>query len=74
MKLMLLNNYGKLLCDMDREKKDDVQCLISQDHSMSPLGLAATIAHEMGHNMGMSHDAQGCTCDHSDCIMTEVVK
>ncbi|KAB5555369.1 hypothetical protein PHYPO_G00033230 [Pangasianodon hypophthalmus] len=46
---------------------------VNQDHSMSPLGLAATIAHEMGHNMGMSHDVRGCTCGRSDCIMTEVV-
>ncbi|XP_053496306.1 zinc metalloproteinase/disintegrin-like HR1a [Ictalurus furcatus] len=46
---------------------------VNQDHSTSPLGLAATIAHEMGHNMGMSHDEQGCTCGLSDCIMTEVV-
>ncbi|XP_046710679.1 zinc metalloproteinase-disintegrin-like jararhagin isoform X2 [Silurus meridionalis] len=46
---------------------------VNQDHSTSPLGLAATIAHEMGHNMGMSHDVQGCTCGLSDCIMTEVV-
>ncbi|XP_027033564.1 zinc metalloproteinase/disintegrin [Tachysurus fulvidraco] len=44
---------------------------INQDHSTSPLGLAATIAHEMGHNMGMSHDVRGCTCGLSDCIMTE---
>ncbi|KAK3529332.1 hypothetical protein QTP70_029139 [Hemibagrus guttatus] len=46
---------------------------VNQDHSTSLLGLAATIAHEMGHNMGMSHDEWGCTCGPSDCIMTEVV-
>ncbi|XP_062858756.1 zinc metalloproteinase-disintegrin-like batroxstatin-1 [Trichomycterus rosablanca] len=47
---------------------------VNQDHNTSPLGLAATIAHEMGHNMGMSHDEPGCTCGQSDCIMTESLK
>ncbi|XP_017539884.1 disintegrin and metalloproteinase domain-containing protein 8 [Pygocentrus nattereri] len=48
---------------------------INQDHNKDPLGLAATIAHEMGHNMGMSHDAQHCTCGqfNTNCIMTERV-
>ncbi|KAL7869800.1 hypothetical protein AOLI_G00137880 [Acnodon oligacanthus] len=48
---------------------------INQDHNKDPLGLAATIAHEMGHNMGMSHDTQHCTCGlfNTNCIMTERV-
>ncbi|XP_076856139.1 disintegrin and metalloproteinase domain-containing protein 8 isoform X2 [Brachyhypopomus gauderio] len=50
---------------------------VNQDHNKSPMGLAATIAHEMGHNMGLSHDASHCTCGPSmsdtTCIMTERV-
>ncbi|XP_072523502.1 zinc metalloproteinase-disintegrin-like ohanin [Salminus brasiliensis] len=48
---------------------------VNQDHNIDPLGLAATIAHEMGHNMGMSHDASHCSCGpfNTNCIMTERV-
>ncbi|XP_007251367.3 zinc metalloproteinase-disintegrin-like batroxstatin-1 [Astyanax mexicanus] len=48
---------------------------VNQDHNSDPVGLAATIAHEMGHNMGMSHDGSHCSCGlfNLDCIMTERV-
>uniref|UniRef100_A0A8C3QZ28 ADAM metallopeptidase domain 8 n=1 Tax=Cyanoderma ruficeps TaxID=181631 RepID=A0A8C3QZ28_9PASS len=29
---------------------------VNQDHSTNPIGAASTMAHEMGHNLGMSHD------------------
>ncbi|XP_069316521.1 disintegrin and metalloproteinase domain-containing protein 8 [Eulemur rufifrons] len=37
---------------------------VNQDHSRSPVGVASTIAHEMGHNLGMDHDENvpGCHC------------
>ncbi|XP_051025439.1 disintegrin and metalloproteinase domain-containing protein 26A-like [Acomys russatus] len=35
--------------------------------SMSDMGFI--IAHEMGHNLGMSHDKYGCTCGRRQCIM-----
>uniref|UniRef100_A0A672V986 ADAM metallopeptidase domain 8 n=1 Tax=Strigops habroptila TaxID=2489341 RepID=A0A672V986_STRHB len=37
---------------------------VNQDHSTNPIGAASTMAHEMGHNLGMSHDEDvaGCRC------------
>lgn len=46
-----------------------------QDHSQNPVGVACTMAHEMGHNLGMDHDdnIQGCYCpearDRGGCVM-----
>ncbi|NXG00165.1 ADAM8 protein, partial [Sakesphorus luctuosus] len=48
---------------------------VSQDHSTNPIGAASTMAHEMGHNLGMSHDEEvpGCHCPVSKadggCVM-----
>ncbi|XP_075390634.1 disintegrin and metalloproteinase domain-containing protein 8 isoform X3 [Tenrec ecaudatus] len=37
---------------------------VNQDHNKSPLGVATTIAHEMGHNLAMDHDdnVDNCYC------------
>ncbi|XP_008588741.1 PREDICTED: disintegrin and metalloproteinase domain-containing protein 8 [Galeopterus variegatus] len=48
---------------------------VNQDHSQNPVGVASTLAHEMGHNLGMDHDEniQGCYCpvprEGGGCIM-----
>ncbi|NWZ36493.1 ADAM8 protein, partial [Brachypodius atriceps] len=48
---------------------------VNQDHSTNPIGAASTMAHEMGHNLGMSHDEEvaGCHCPASKaeggCVM-----
>ncbi|KAM5171856.1 zinc metalloproteinase-disintegrin-like VLAIP-B [Mantella aurantiaca] len=42
---------------------------INQDIFTAAAGVGATIAHEMGHNLGMNHDTAGCTCGAKTCIM-----
>ncbi|XP_061462642.1 disintegrin and metalloproteinase domain-containing protein 15 isoform X2 [Rhineura floridana] len=38
---------------------------ISMDHSVSPLVMASTLSHQLGHNLGLDHDGAGCGCDGS---------
>uniref|UniRef100_A0A1W7RJW4 Metalloproteinase (Type I) 6a n=1 Tax=Agkistrodon contortrix contortrix TaxID=8713 RepID=A0A1W7RJW4_AGKCO len=42
---------------------------IVEDHSKINLLVAVTMAHELGHNLGMRHDGNQCHCGANSCIM-----
>ncbi|XP_035291398.1 zinc metalloproteinase-disintegrin-like brevilysin H2a [Anguilla anguilla] len=42
---------------------------VIQDHNPKAIAVGATLAHEMGHNLGMNHDTSSCVCTDASCIM-----
>ncbi|XP_051924184.1 disintegrin and metalloproteinase domain-containing protein 28 [Hippocampus zosterae] len=43
---------------------------VVQDHNNRAIAVGATLAHEMGHNLGMNHDdSSACICSGDSCIM-----
>lgn len=53
---------------------------LPQDHSRNPMGVAVTMAHEMGHNLGLDHDEDvpGCYCPEVEknrkCVMAASIR
>jgi len=45
---------------------------VNSDHKSVVGIVATTIAHELGHNFGLSHDTESCKCNGPDskCIMS----
>ncbi|XP_051016723.1 disintegrin and metalloproteinase domain-containing protein 28 [Acomys russatus] len=47
---------------------------VIQDHSSHHLRVAGTMAHEMGHNLGMIHDYLSCRCPSEVCVMEQSLR
>ncbi|XP_075062002.1 zinc metalloproteinase-disintegrin-like protein H3 [Mixophyes fleayi] len=46
---------------------------VIQDHSKNEVMVGVTLAHEMGHNLGLSHDDVNCSCSAGPCVMLPVL-
>ncbi|KAF5894121.1 zinc metalloproteinase-disintegrin-like crotastatin, partial [Clarias magur] len=56
-----------------RQKIFGILNFVNADHSSRAIAVGATLAHEMGHNLGMNHDNSSCACAESSCIMPAVL-
>uniref|UniRef100_A0A194ARJ1 Metalloproteinase type III 6b n=1 Tax=Sistrurus tergeminus TaxID=8757 RepID=A0A194ARJ1_SISTE len=59
--------YTDGMCDLNHSVG------IVQDHSKINFQVAVTMAHELGHNLGMDHDNNSCSCGGYSCIMSPVL-
>ncbi|XP_053530621.1 zinc metalloproteinase-disintegrin-like crotastatin isoform X2 [Ictalurus punctatus] len=47
----------------------DLSTGVIKDHGTRAIAVGATLAHEIGHNLGMNHDNSSCACAGASCIM-----
>nr|Q98SP2.1 RecName: Full=Zinc metalloproteinase/disintegrin; Contains: RecName: Full=Snake venom metalloproteinase jararafibrase-2; Short=SVMP; AltName: Full=Jararafibrase II; Contains: RecName: Full=Disintegrin bothrostatin; Short=D-BTT; Flags: Precursor [Bothrops jararaca]AAK15542.1 bothrostatin precursor [Bothrops jararaca] len=59
--------YWGSMCDPKRSTA------VIEDHSETDLLVAVTMAHELGHNLGIRHDTGSCSCGGYSCIMAPVI-
>uniref|UniRef100_R4FJM6 SVMP-Ech-32 n=1 Tax=Echiopsis curta TaxID=529692 RepID=R4FJM6_9SAUR len=46
---------------------------VIQEHSSRTSIVASTMAHELGHNLGINHDSASCNCNAGPCIMSAAI-
>ncbi|XP_008977359.4 disintegrin and metalloproteinase domain-containing protein 28 isoform X4 [Callithrix jacchus] len=59
--------------DEIRKRVFEMANYVNMDHSDNLLRVAGTMAHEMGHNLGMFHDNHSCKCPSTRCVMDKAL-
>ncbi|KAJ8347049.1 hypothetical protein SKAU_G00284500 [Synaphobranchus kaupii] len=69
------HDNGQLITGVDFEGSIVGMAYVGQmTHSARVIAVAATLAHEIGHNLGMNHDSGSCSCGgRVPCIMSAVL-